>query len=251
MTSYISQNLKVLRKNMGLTQLEMAGALYVTPQAVSKWERGESLPDISLVPQLAQLFDVSISTLWEESLTETPNSSLQLLNELPHSFVSDQLIKNVLSELDAVTDIKEIVIRFDFFLLLTETQKEKIVSAVLGIPGSDHLVEEFYYYLSSKQKELVVVELLRTERYLALELLIPMMTKTVRTKALELTLANHYFDFLEELLPFLNQSQKQLIIECAQQGGIGFSQLENFVTFFTESQRHQLVLLEEDLDGCK
>ncbi|WP_314061797.1 helix-turn-helix transcriptional regulator [uncultured Vagococcus sp.] len=251
MESYISQNLKVLRKKKGITQQQMAGALFVTPQAVSKWERGESLPDISLVPKLAQLFDVSISTLWEESILDYPNSSLAQLNELTHSVVSDGLFKDVLAELEAVTDIKTIVIRFDFFLLLNDSQKEAIVSAVLRISGSDYVVEEFYYYLSSRQKEQVVLALLVAERYLALELLIPMMTKSVRTKALEITLAKEAVDFLEELLPFLNQSQKQLIIDYANQGGLDVSLLENYLTFFTEKQRQQLVLLEEDLDGCE
>lgn len=244
--SYISQNLKVLRKKNSLTQLEMAGALFVTPQAVSKWERGESLPDISLVPKLAQLFDVSISALWAESIDERPNSSLQQLNELSHSFVSDVLIGNVLSELKAVSDVKDVVIRFDFFLLLTDGQKAEVVSAILAIPGSDYLVEEFYYYLSSGQKGQVVITLLTDERYPALELLIPMMTKSVRTTALESALANQALDFLEELLPFLNQSQKQLIIDYVGNGLLEVSLLENYLTFFTEKQRQQLMTLEED-----
>lgn len=244
MESYISQNLKVLRKKKGLTQLEMAGALFVTPQAVSKWERGESLPDISLVPKLAQLFQVSISALWEESVEEPPHSSLQQLSELPHSVVSDQLIKEVVIELQAVREIKDIVIRFDFFLLLTDTQKADVVKAILAIPGSDYLVEEFYYYLSSPLKEQVVRLLLTEERYQALELLIPMMTTSIRTTALEISLAHQAIDFLEELLPFLTRSQKQLIIDYVNQGLLEGHLLENYVTFFTETQRQQL--LEED-----
>lgn len=40
------------RQNKGLTQEELAGRIGVTPQALSKWERGQSLPDITLLAEL-------------------------------------------------------------------------------------------------------------------------------------------------------------------------------------------------------
>ena len=48
------------RKKSGLTQTDIANAVQVSPQAVSKWERGENAPDISILPDLAQLLGVSI-----------------------------------------------------------------------------------------------------------------------------------------------------------------------------------------------
>lgn len=51
------------RKKSGLTQTDIANAVQVSPQAVSKWERGENAPDISLLPDLAQLLGVSIEWL--------------------------------------------------------------------------------------------------------------------------------------------------------------------------------------------
>lgn len=53
-----------LRKNKGLTQDSLAEMLGVTAQAVSKWERGESMPDVSLLPALARIFEVSIDSLF-------------------------------------------------------------------------------------------------------------------------------------------------------------------------------------------
>lgn len=53
-----------LRKKKGLTQDSLAEMLGVTPQAVSKWERGESMPDVSLLPVLARIFEVSIDSLF-------------------------------------------------------------------------------------------------------------------------------------------------------------------------------------------
>lgn len=57
--AYISR----LRKEQDMTQLELAEYCNVSHQAVSKWERGESLPDISIFPMLAERFNVTIDDL--------------------------------------------------------------------------------------------------------------------------------------------------------------------------------------------
>lgn len=56
--------IKNLRLAKGITQTDLADILYVTPQAISKWERGLSYPDISSLPQIAKYFEVSIDTLF-------------------------------------------------------------------------------------------------------------------------------------------------------------------------------------------
>jgi len=51
------------RRRRGVTQEQLAEAMGVTPQAVSKWENGVSCPDISLLPKLADYFAVSLDVL--------------------------------------------------------------------------------------------------------------------------------------------------------------------------------------------
>ena len=46
-----------------LTQEDIADYLYITPQSVSKWERGETYPDITLLPALVNIFETSIDLL--------------------------------------------------------------------------------------------------------------------------------------------------------------------------------------------
>ena len=53
-----------LRTDRGWTQEALAEKLHLSPQAVSRWETGQSLPDVSQVPQLARLFGVSTDTLY-------------------------------------------------------------------------------------------------------------------------------------------------------------------------------------------
>ncbi len=52
-----------LRTRHGLTQEDLAEKLYVTRQAVSRWETGETLPNTETLKRLSVLFDVSINTL--------------------------------------------------------------------------------------------------------------------------------------------------------------------------------------------
>lgn len=52
-----------LRKNKGLTQNELGERLQVSAQAVSKWERGESMPDISLLTELAAALETTIDNI--------------------------------------------------------------------------------------------------------------------------------------------------------------------------------------------
>jgi class 3 adenylate cyclase len=58
------------REARGLKQADLASALRVTPQAVSKWERGENAPDIVALVPLARLLDVSVEWLLGGSPTE-------------------------------------------------------------------------------------------------------------------------------------------------------------------------------------
>lgn len=51
------------RRRQGLTQNRVAARMGVTPQAVSKWERGLSCPDLVLLDELAELLDTSIDRL--------------------------------------------------------------------------------------------------------------------------------------------------------------------------------------------
>lgn len=60
---YIAENLRSLRSRMEFTQEDVAQMLHVSAQSVSKWERGDTYPDITLLPALANLFKTSIDAL--------------------------------------------------------------------------------------------------------------------------------------------------------------------------------------------
>lgn len=62
-TRVTGKKIMELRKQKNLTQMELADHMGVSYQAVSNWERGNSMPDISKLPELAELFDCSVDYL--------------------------------------------------------------------------------------------------------------------------------------------------------------------------------------------
>lgn len=85
-----SENLKILRKEKGFSQEQLATRLNVVRQTISKWEKGISVPDAELLIQLADVLDVTVSDLLGKKIeiTEGQNekdilaSELAKLNEL-------------------------------------------------------------------------------------------------------------------------------------------------------------------------
>lgn len=66
----IGNKIKALRKTRGITQEQLANAIGISFQAVSKWENGIAMPDITLVPMLANYFGISTDELLEFNLAE-------------------------------------------------------------------------------------------------------------------------------------------------------------------------------------
>ena len=62
-TTAVGKKISALRKERNMTQMELADLMGVSYQAVSNWERGNSMPDISKLPELAGIFGVTIDEL--------------------------------------------------------------------------------------------------------------------------------------------------------------------------------------------
>ena len=90
----LNENIISLRKTKGITQEELASAIGVTNQAVSKWESGRCCPDIAFLPVLADYFEVSIDELigHEARKSNKPYSAVLLFaNEYFANYISAAL----------------------------------------------------------------------------------------------------------------------------------------------------------------
>ncbi len=70
MNILIGENIKRLRKEKNITQEQLAVAMNVTCAAVSKWERAETYPDITLLSPLAFYFGITIDELIQRKISQ-------------------------------------------------------------------------------------------------------------------------------------------------------------------------------------
>lgn len=72
-----------LRTQQGLTQRQLAVQLDISDKAVSKWERGQGCPDVSLLPRLAQTLGVEVEGLLAGELSENEQTGGTMKNLTP------------------------------------------------------------------------------------------------------------------------------------------------------------------------
>lgn len=81
------------REKKQMTQLDLADRLYVTRQAISKWETGKSIPSIELMVELTNLFNITIDDLLYGQKPLRDDFS-HLINYYPRNYVINQLIQD-------------------------------------------------------------------------------------------------------------------------------------------------------------
>lgn len=89
----IGNNIKELRKARGLTQEQLANAIGISFQAVSKWETNIAYPDITLAPVLANFFGVSMDELFGFSLAEKEKEIREIVDKA-YEYREDDPIKS-------------------------------------------------------------------------------------------------------------------------------------------------------------
>ena len=70
----ISQNITHLRKEKNLTQVELAKKINFSDKAISRWEKGEVVPDIETIYALSEIFEVPVSAILEKKDTTDDKS---------------------------------------------------------------------------------------------------------------------------------------------------------------------------------
>ena len=121
MKENMGQIIKRLRKERNLTQEELAEQLNISAQAISKWENGTSMPDISQVVPLANYFGVSTDTLFsrESKNDDAVKSLVQTVeNDTEYNYnIRFEKLKVLLSEYPADLIILDAIVRCGTFLI--------------------------------------------------------------------------------------------------------------------------------------
>ena len=110
----IAENLIELRKVNKLTQLELAEKLNYSDKAISKWERGESLPDVEILCQIAELYGVTLDYLVNKDHEEATQ-------EYKISKERANVSKTIITWLSVFSAILVVVLTYILMLTISKT----------------------------------------------------------------------------------------------------------------------------------
>lgn len=100
----IGANIASYRKRLGLTQAGLAEKLNYSDKAVSKWERGESAPDVQTLVQLAELYDVTVNDLLVDpnALPENPGTVERVMGKAVEKTLKRKADKKIILMLSSL-----------------------------------------------------------------------------------------------------------------------------------------------------
>ena len=129
----LAKNITTLRQNHKMTQIELAEKLNYSDKAVSKWERGESMPDVIVLKSIADLFGVTLDYLLEEDHEQKPVSDTAPKAEAPAVTHRNHKVVTTLSILLVWLVCTTLFIALD---IICPEAKAKWLSFVYGVPAS-------------------------------------------------------------------------------------------------------------------
>lgn len=161
----IGKTIMRLRLKHQMTQQELADRLYVTHQAISKWENGKTLPVIEVMVELTKLFNITIDELIHGVELESHNDFSKLLTTYSRKLVIQQLVKGRLPDVKLE----------DILYLLSQEERMIIISHIINHHYETDLIALFPY-LNSTERHRLVNAYLSDKITLNLKLLTPMLS---------------------------------------------------------------------------
>lgn len=254
-----------LRKELNMTQSDVADALHISHQAVSKWERLESLPDITLLPELAKLFNVTMEELLQGKRFK--EEERQNINSHEEIFINDVAIENIeeakqalriienkteiLKEIAPITkpkvldqvmndiefDLEEIE---DFLPFLGAEVFDKIINQAIKTHTIHKLQEEIYPFLNEEHKDKLIEYYINHETDMDVEELYPFISSAHKEKLIHHFFCRDDMNSLEELYPFLGVKEKNIVIDKFIEAK-AYKYIEDLMPFIDEEQKSRII----------
>ena len=121
-----------LRKENGMTQLDLADKMGVTDKAVSKWERDISYPDVNTIAKLAEVFEISVDELMQiknESQNDTKKDVTSLIHIIMKAIAAAMgigvVVLSILKQLDVSSGMGMLGIGLACLAIASFTNKDE------------------------------------------------------------------------------------------------------------------------------
>ncbi len=174
----IGRKIALERKSKGLTQNELAETLYVTHQAVSKWENGKSIPSIEILLELTTLFDVTIDYLLDNS----------------------ELVSN------------------DYAQMYKQFSRKVVLSKFLNSEDPNSNVENIFYLLNPGERKFVINKIISNHSTIDTEVIWPYLNNDERKLFLSVILSNKFDYDVSHIYQFLNNEERILCMIQSKDG---------------------------------
>ena len=162
----IGKKISLKRRELKMTQNELAESLFVTHQAVSKWENGKSIPTIDLLYALTNVLHISIDYLLDD--TELKDDDYEAkFNQYPRQSVIRQF-------LDQVSPNKEV----DKIFYLLKNEERLMIIDLLISKNTSLQVESIWHMLSPKERHYLLSVILSCKYDYDLNIIYHQLTKT-------------------------------------------------------------------------
>lgn len=202
--SKIGVFLKAARKNKLITQGNVAEQLGISAQAVSKWERGENLPDIAFFPEIARIYGVEVDEILAAGQIAVKRNSFE-------------------------EDLKKLQARIDL-----------IIGDLFKTNNYETVLEDIMPYTNAAQRANILSQILVRRDFSALEILMPYLGKDNKTAMLHSLLKDEAYDVVEDMMPMFTRKQRDIIVSHLAAQNEGLDIIENFIPFFDKKQRELL-----------
>ncbi|MCL2855474.1 MAG: helix-turn-helix domain-containing protein [Defluviitaleaceae bacterium] len=198
--------IKARRKELKLTQTHIADELGVSAQAVSKWERGENLPDVGFIPDLAKMLHTTI----EEILSGGADEVQPDLN----SFAS-----------------------------LNPSQKTELIAKILVLEDYAITLDEILPYSGIPHKNAILGHIINRRDFEVLEQITTYLDNNMKLTILHALLNDTRYDIIEDIMPTFNRKHRDAIVDhiAANPTQEILDTLENFMPFFDKNQIERLL----------
>ena len=168
----IGKKITNLRKAHNMTQMELADRLGISFQAVSNWERGSTMPDISKLPELAETFHISVDELLngkaplveavindtvKEYMEEGHVTAQEIADTLP--LLKPEQAEDILEK----TDMSSFT---DFSLFLPYMDEESIGELAMAAAENGEDVSEFLPHMSEEDVGILAIRAMKNGTFL-------------------------------------------------------------------------------------
>ena len=224
----VGRKIAELRKNHNMTQLELADKMGISFQAVSNWERGNSMPDISKLPELAELFDVTVDCLLGEHS--------EFIECAVKGDIKGYLGKNQVP-LDEIRDIAP---------MLKPSQVDEIVESENVADFRD--IEDLLPFIGREVVNKIALKAAENREYRDLDILLPFVDKIIINDIARKMISEG--ENIEDIAPFVS---KEIISELAEVSYVkfGLERLDGIAPFIPQEQLIKIAEQEYENRGFR